>query len=173
MCRIWPRVTRGLATSSLVLNPLQLVKQPLCCPSRKPITAVQATDDKSQNSRFAGFVTDVQTHLCNPAKIVVAGSDRCRDLITSWHPDGCSSSCTHYASCLTPWLHTLPLTTDLKSEVMRKVQKRQRFCRQLNDLDNTVLGQDRTPGLSTISTLLVIQVAYSYRGTMLKLWKLY
>ena len=54
----------------------------LCCPTEEPITIVQATDDKSQNSQFAGLVTDVLTHPHIPANTVVAGSGYRRDLIT-------------------------------------------------------------------------------------------
>ena len=56
------------SSHSSVLYPLQLVTQLFCCPSKASITVVQATDDDSQNSPFAGLVTDVLMHLRKPAK---------------------------------------------------------------------------------------------------------
>ena len=73
-CRVWPWATRCLTTK-------RAARFWIRC-SKKPITVVQATDDESQDSQFAGLLTDVLTHLCNPAKMVVTGSDNCRDLVT-------------------------------------------------------------------------------------------
>ena len=80
MCRIRPRVTHSLATNH--------AESAAACH-----TAVMLTQQGAHCSSpgdwwwepeqpVAGFVTDVLTHLRNPAKVVVAGSDYRRDLIT-------------------------------------------------------------------------------------------
>ena len=88
-CRVWPWASRCLTTNRAARFWIRCSLSYICsvAPARSPLHlqyVVQATDDESQDSQFAGLLTDVLTHLCYPAKMVgiVTGSDDCRDLVT-------------------------------------------------------------------------------------------